>query len=97
MTFTLDRARLVEDVAVSGTGFISFETSVPNSGKLTVGGRGTAPGTIALGGDSVFDNTQPTFTLAARSAVGRSGCSSRSTERHDSGGDARRSPAPRGR
>jgi hypothetical protein len=65
-TLTLDRARLVEDVTVSGTGFFSWDPSLPNSGEFTVAGRGTTPGTITLSGDSLLDNTKPMLHVSGR-------------------------------
>jgi pimeloyl-ACP methyl ester carboxylesterase len=65
-TFTLDHARLVEDVAVTGTGVFNFDGPAPNSGELRVAGKGTAPGTIKLVGDPVFDNTVPKIHVNGR-------------------------------
>ena len=68
-TFTLDRARLVEDVSVSGTAFFSFDPSAPSSGELRVSGPGTAPGVIELGDEPVLDNTVPRIHISGR--IGR--------------------------
>jgi hypothetical protein len=65
-TFTLDHARLVEDVAVSGTAFLSFDPSVRDSGRLTVGGAGSAPGVIEFSGESLLDNTVSKIHVTGR-------------------------------
>lgn len=65
-TFTLDHARLVEDVPVSGTAFFSFDPSVPDSGSLTVGGAGSAEGVIEFGGEPLLDNTASKIHVTGR-------------------------------
>lgn len=68
-TFTLDHARLVEDVMVSGAAFLSFDPSVPDSARLTVGGAGTAAGVIEYSGEPVLDNTVSKIHVMGR--IGR--------------------------
>lgn len=65
-TFTLDRARLVDDVAVSGTAFTDYDASGPSGGELTVGGRGTQPGLVRFGGEPIDDNTVPKLHVSGR-------------------------------
>ena len=61
-TLTLRRARLVDDVEVSGT-FV-FDFDAPGVGRLTVKGRGLS-GVIELD-DPIFDNTVPKMRVAGR-------------------------------